>query len=105
MEVSLSVIEDFTGIDREDILSRRHYRKFVQARQLLCYTLKEQGFKLVEIGRRINRDNSTVMHALQIAQDMVFRGEITERQLYSLPRRAKEILRNQKQRETQCHIM
>ena len=99
MEVSLSVIEDFTGIDREDILSRSRYWQFVQARQLLCYTLKEQGFKLVEIGRRIGRHHSTVIHALQTAQDMVFRGEITERELYSLPRRAKEILRKQKQSE------
>jgi len=64
-QIQEAVAEHF-GISRIDILSSRRTRNVVRPRQIAMYLVKElTPHSFPEIGRRFNRDHSTVLHAVR----------------------------------------
>jgi chromosomal replication initiation ATPase DnaA len=57
------------GVSKEQMLSNRRLPTLVKARQAIIVTLRDKrGLSWTEIGRKINRDHSTVMHNYFIAK-------------------------------------
>lgn len=49
----------------EDILGPRKFRLLVAVRRKCIVVLREKGHTTTEIGRIMNRDHTTIVHALQ----------------------------------------
>ena len=52
------------GYTVADILGQKRYRHLVFVRRLCILMLREKGYSTTEIGRIMNRDHSTIVHAL-----------------------------------------
>ena len=59
--VAESVAKDF-GITANDILGNRRWRLFIQARGVVVKLLIDRGAGFAELGRRMGRDHSTIIH-------------------------------------------
>lgn len=67
----VKVVADVFEIDANDLLSQRRAREYARPRQALCALLKEYTRKsLPDIGRLMNRDHTTVMHAIRRVPDI-----------------------------------
>jgi len=49
----------------EDILSPKRHKYLVSVRRKCVYMLRDKGYSTTEIGRIMQRDHSTIVHALQ----------------------------------------
>ncbi len=56
------------GIERTAILSRNRSRHVVEARQALAWSLRESGWSLESIGAFLDRDHTTIIHALKAVE-------------------------------------
>jgi chromosomal replication initiation ATPase DnaA len=52
------------GYTVEDILGRSRHKKLVAVRLWCVLMLRHKGYSTTEIGRIMNRDHSTIVHAL-----------------------------------------
>lgn len=52
------------GYTVADILSPKRHRHLVFVRNLCVFMLRNKGYSTTEIGRIMNRDHSTIVHAL-----------------------------------------
>lgn len=48
-------------------------RRIAEARFAVAHVLRERGWSLVDIGHALQRDHTTIIHALNQAQDMMAR--------------------------------
>ena len=55
------------NVTQSDILSSSRRKIFVLARTYVMASLSGQGFGLSHIGRKLDRDHTTVLHALKKA--------------------------------------
>lgn len=66
----LQKVCDASGIMPHDILSKTKKREVVIVRQLFCYlTMTYYNYTLVQIGRFLNRDHSTVIYSVNAYTD------------------------------------
>lgn len=66
----LQKVCDASGIMPHDILSKTRKREVVIARQLFCYlTMTYYNYTLVQVGRFLSRDHSTVIHSVNAYTD------------------------------------
>lgn len=66
----LQKVCDASGIMPHDILSKTRKRDIVIARQLFCYlTMTYYNYTLVQVGRFLSRDHSTVIHSVNAYTD------------------------------------
>ena len=76
-------ISEYYKISTRDMTSKRRAREIARPRQVAMYISKELTSRsLPEIGRRFDRDHSTVIHAIKTVrtlmnQDHAFRDEVT----------------------------
>lgn len=52
----------------EDILGPRKFKHLVAVRRKCIVMLREKGYSTTEIGRIMQRDHSTICHALQMSK-------------------------------------
>ena len=52
------------GYTVADILGPKRHRHLVSVRRLCALMLRDKGYSTTEIGRIMNRDHSTIVHAL-----------------------------------------
>ena len=52
----------------EDILGKRKFKHLVAVRRKCIVMLREKGYSTTEIGRIMQRDHSTICHALQMSK-------------------------------------
>jgi chromosomal replication initiation ATPase DnaA len=52
-------------IRREDLLSDRRTARFTRPRQQVMFLAKRAGFTPSAIGRKLNRDHTTVLHGIK----------------------------------------
>lgn len=52
----------------EDILGKRKFKHLVEVRRKCIVMLREKGYSTTEIGRIMQRDHSTICHALQMSK-------------------------------------
>lgn len=56
------------GYTAEDILGKARHKRLVAVRRICILMLRTQGYSTTEIGRIMNRDHSTICHALNKEQ-------------------------------------
>lgn len=52
------------GYTVDDIIGKLRFKRVVAVRRLCILALREKGYSTTEIGRIMNRDHSTICHAL-----------------------------------------
>jgi chromosomal replication initiation ATPase DnaA len=67
----MSAVSNATGVPVDDIMSRSRKSEKVQARHLFCKASSASGFTSVHIGRYLNRDHSTVLASVIVANDYI----------------------------------
>ena len=68
-----SEVSEITGVPASEILGRRRAQEVCHARELVCYVARRTGMTYSQIGRALNRDHSTIIHA--VANECIRRGE------------------------------
>lgn len=63
-------MSDFSA---EDILGNRKHKHLVRVRQAIYYVARQQGHSFPLIGARLNRDHSSVMHGIGVANEWLKR--------------------------------
>ena len=63
------IIEQQTGLTREQITGKRRQERLVYARRIICLYLKDAGHTTIEIATVINRSRCTVLHILKTNDD------------------------------------
>jgi hypothetical protein len=53
------------AVSREALVGPRRNREIAAARKLVCYVLRRAGYSAFQIGLRLGRNHSTVVHALR----------------------------------------
>lgn len=68
----MTIVSQVCGIPIEKIVGKDRTRKIVIARQLYCYILREHfWYGLVEIGKSINRDHTTIIHSHRLVKNLL----------------------------------
>lgn len=62
-----------TGVSVDDILSVRRTRKIAHARMAVCYIARNQGMSFPQIGKRMNRDHTTIIYAYEQVPELAKR--------------------------------
>ena len=64
-EILAGVIEEVTGVTKENLISKRRFREWVDLRTICAVLLKKHNpvLSLVSIGNLMNIDHSTVCHS------------------------------------------
>lgn len=69
-------VGSFYGFHRDHILSERRNRELTRARQVAMFLASElTPHSVAEIGRRFNRDHTTVLHAIKQVKDRAENNE------------------------------
>jgi chromosomal replication initiator protein len=61
----IDAIAELYGYTLEDILGKSKLKALVEVRRKCIVWLRGKGYSTTEIGRIMNRDHSTIVHALQ----------------------------------------
>ena len=70
--VTLEVVAEWFDISIKDILGYRRSRNIVNARSVVAFILRNNtSMSLLEIGTLINRDHSSVIHAVRRIKTLV----------------------------------
>lgn len=73
-----SVVERETGRSPEEIASKIRRRNYVFARYLFIFIASHFGYSASEIARFLNKDHTTILHALIRAEKMPLLKEMAE---------------------------
>ena len=65
LENVLEDVAEVTRVTPEQVMSRRRYDEWAQARQLTYYLLRSLGYGYCDIGRIMDRDHSGVVYGCQ----------------------------------------
>lgn len=57
-----------TGVPWAKIMSRSNIRPHARARQLVMFVARRHGMSLIEIGRFLQRDHTSVLHGIRAEQ-------------------------------------
>lgn len=74
IEIAKKITSEYRGVSIEDMESKSRIREYAQARQQAMYILKKYTkLSLKAIGAAFgNRDHSTVIHAVQTTEDLMY---------------------------------
>ncbi|MFQ6756722.1 helix-turn-helix domain-containing protein [Cereibacter sphaeroides] len=64
----IAEIAEATGWEPQEITGARVFPGLVQARDLVCFIARREGFSLTRIGNVLRRDHSSIRSALQREQ-------------------------------------
>lgn len=70
----LAHASDTTLIPMADLVGKSRFREHCYARFAICMVANENGRSLSEIGRVLNRDHTTVLHAVRQGKELEARG-------------------------------
>lgn len=57
-----------TGTTPAALTGQSRIQKIAHARQIACHAMRMQGMSLEQIGRVVNRDHTTVIHAIRAVE-------------------------------------
>jgi chromosomal replication initiator protein len=85
-------IEEFYKISHKELIGKSRERKVVYPRQVAMYLCRQLlDLPHDSIGRKFNRDHSTVMHAVQKIEDMLISNRDLQEEVESLKQIIKEL--------------
>lgn len=70
VEKRIRIVCEATGISRKDIFGKSRLSEIVEARHLLCYSLRET-MTTSDVGRIVGLDHSSVVHAVKKIKDLL----------------------------------
>lgn len=68
----IEIVTKFMRVSFDRLTTRNRRREIVDTRRLIMYFLREEGFKLTTIGKLFKQDHSTVIHAIDTMNDLIF---------------------------------
>lgn len=71
----LAAAEEICRIPPRDILGRYRYQYLVRVRHAVYYLAWQQGISYCAIGRRMNRDHSSIMHGKRKCEHTMTRDQ------------------------------
>ena len=63
------IIEQQTGLTREQITSQDRHERLVYARRIICLYMKDAGYTTPEIAAAINRHRTYIIHIFKTNND------------------------------------
>jgi chromosomal replication initiation ATPase DnaA len=80
----LRAVSDASLVHEDEIMGDRRDRYVARPRQVLCYLIRELRPRLgiVQVGKFMNRDHSTITHAVKTIHGLLDRGEEDVVQIY-----------------------
>lgn len=66
--IDMDTIASKHGYTVDDILGKSRMKSLVAVRRQCVVMLRNRGYSTTEIGRIMNRDHSTIVHALQMSK-------------------------------------
>ncbi|MEI7597266.1 MAG: helix-turn-helix domain-containing protein [Bacteroidota bacterium] len=67
----IDVVCEYFCIERNLLLSKNRKREVSEARQIGMYILRQQNKTLSSVGKQFNRDHATVLHAINLVEDLM----------------------------------
>lgn len=61
----VGIVERHTWVEGHEIYERNQFRDVARARQIVCWVATQCGLTSVKIGRTLDRDHATVLHAVK----------------------------------------
>ena len=84
------VVSDYFKIQMKDLNSSRRNREIARPRQIAIWLCKELTTNsLPEIGKKFNRDHTTVLHAINRVEEMISSDDKISNDILSLKRHIK----------------
>jgi chromosomal replication initiation ATPase DnaA len=68
---AIDVIAQEHGYTADDIIGKSKLKTLVKARRQCVVMLRNKGYSTTEIGRIMQRDHSTICHALNMSKEAV----------------------------------
>lgn len=68
IHAAIDVVAQEHGYTVHDIIGKSRFKHLVAVRLLCILMLRERGYSTTEIGRLMDRDHSTIVHALNKEQ-------------------------------------
>lgn len=65
----VGIIERRTWVEGHEIYERNQHRDVARARQVVCWVASQCGLSSVKIGRTLDRDHATVLHAIKRVEE------------------------------------
>lgn len=87
MDKIIEVVEQLTGITRDEMLSRSRKHDLVEARSVFAYAASSVGFSASAIGRYLLRDHTTVLNLIKRAKDNKKTVDLVMRCTRMIPKR------------------
>lgn len=66
----IDVVSSAYGVTRDEVLSSNRRKALCEVRYIVCCFYRDLGLSLHEIGRRLNRDHSTIVRSLKVYKDL-----------------------------------
>lgn len=64
---------EFLKVEKRLIIGKGRYRERAEKRHMImCYLSRERGFLLTHIGKELNRDHTTVIHAVSHVDNLCY---------------------------------
>jgi len=60
--------KDYYGIPMQDLNGKKRHQQYQNPRKVVIYIASKYGYSTVEIGKRLYRNHSTILHNLRIAE-------------------------------------
>lgn len=78
------VVEEFSGIKKEDLVSKRRFRYLVEPRMMCSNLMKENHprLSLEQIGRMLNVDHSSVLYHIKTHKLLIAQRDNTYKNIY-----------------------
>jgi len=75
MKHILDSVSELYDVDVSDLKSASRKLKFAIPRQIFCYVAVDKGHTTMQVGRFLDRDHSTVVHAVRKVKSHYYRPE------------------------------
>lgn len=72
LNLLLDVCSESLGVPKEKIMGRDRLRPIVVTRQIYAYLARKYfSYGLLEIGKSINKDHTTIIHSIKMVEKMI----------------------------------
>lgn len=103
LEMIMNICSEVSGVSVEKIKSKDRFRSIVVVRQIYCYIARKYFcYTLLEIGKSVNRDHTSVIHSCELIETMLQLKDPLITQLYE---KVMEKLKKERKTEIMVSIM
>lgn len=102
MKLIMDSVADVYQIEPIYLRNKTRMMPFIEARQVACFFMRKYGYSTVEIGRRVRRDHSTVIHSTKMVKNLMSVDEKLRHRMLQIEERIEEKIRPEDDYEKQA---